>query len=162
MTTIQYDAPARSARPQPRRAVGIVAGLAAIGVAALVAVQLGGGDNSTTASSSASGVGQQATTAPQTSVPVDTVAGPAPAGMEMVGDENGPRGYVQAFTSGGEPELLPLGSGEGVSGMEVVNDSDELVGYMLTSIGFVELSEAADPAVIDRLVAEQAALGPDN
>jgi hypothetical protein len=164
MTTIQLDQTSTSALASHRRSIGVIAGLASLGLAALLAVQLTGSTDpaGTTASGAASEQVPASTVVAHDTAPVETVSGPVPEGMEVVGDEHGPRGYLRAFTDGGEPALLPLGSGEGVRGFEVVDSDGTLVGYMLEQVGFVDLVEAADAAYVDGLVADQAELAARN
>lgn len=133
---------ARSSRLRGRLLLCVAAGCATLGV-----------------SSCGSGADVESTRAvpatPSTDVQtVATVSGPVPDGMEAVGDEHGPRGYVRAFSAGGAPIDLPLGSERRVAGQEVVDGSGELVGYFLTSLGFVDLETAADPSAIDALIDE--------
>ena len=130
-------------------AVLLLAGALALAVVRLNAPEAGlatesGGPG---AASAAAQTGEGSAVA---TVPIDA----APEGMEAVIDSEGRvRGYVASNIDAAQ--FAPLSSREGgVEAYEVVNQTDDLVGYMVPGLGFVELGTAQDAAQMDALLAE--------
>ena len=85
---------------------------------------------------------------------VDVVA---PAGMSLVVDHDGlPRGYIPAtaISAGASANFVTLGARK-LEGLPVVDASGKPTGYLLASIGFVELGVANDSMALDAVIADQ-------
>ena len=100
------------------------------------------------------------TTAPAITTAAMSPAFPPPAGMTAVSDHEGTVvGYIHSGTLDidAPPEPHAFGTAGTVFGPPVFDRDGQVVGYFLVELGFVTTAQAADPAEIDRLVAENKA-----
>lgn len=81
----------------------------------------------------------------------------APPGMLLVVDHDGlPSGYipVKAMTLDSPAQFVRVG-GRTLEGLSVVDSTGRRTGFMLATLGFVDLEVAGDPAAIGDLIADQ-------
>ena len=138
---------------RPKTAKMLVGGLAAAAVAALIGTAAISASESVTQTVKV----QAPAAAPQTDTPTPLVDLVAPAGMLLVVDHDGlPRGYIPetAIGVGASPRFVTLVDRK-LEGLEVVDASGQPTGYMLATLGFVELSAANNPLALDALFADQ-------
>jgi len=149
----------RADRPSHRSRRLLVAAIMAVVLAGSgLAIRLGSGDDPTVRTGSSTTVPSPTTSTSvptPTTEPIEYVARP---GYVPVADHEGNlAGYVPDNPNLDPLPTFALGTGAPLSGQVVVDQDDVPTGYEIVGLGFVSNAQAADPAEVDRLVAEHEA-----